>query len=95
MKPSILVRGVSGAPLSYDINVNFLLADKFWAGVYTRSFSSYGAMLQFDFLDAYKIGYSFEILGNNFTNQTLPTHEIILSADLALFSHQKVYRRFF
>jgi type IX secretion system PorP/SprF family membrane protein len=95
IKPSVLVRGVSGAPLSYDINLNFLFADQFWAGVYTRSFSSYGALLQFDFMDAYKIGYSFEILGNNFVNSTLPTHEIILSADIALFSNQKIYHRYF
>jgi len=95
MKPSVLVRGVVGAPVSVDINASFLINNQFWAGAFTRNFKTYGIMAQFDFLEAYKIGYSFEILGNNFSGSTLPTHEIILSADIALFSHQEVYRRFF
>ena len=95
IKPSILARGVAGAPLSFDVNVNFLINNQFWAGAFTRNFQTYGLMLQFDFLEAYKIGYSFEILNNRFSSNLLPTHEIILSADIAIFSHQDVYRRFF
>ena len=95
MKPSILARQVSGAPLSFDVNVSFLINNQFWAGAFTRNFQTYGLMAQFDFMEAYKIVYSFEILGNNFSGSGLPTHEIILSADIALFSHQDVYRRFF
>lgn len=95
MKPSILARGVSGAPISVDVNVNFLINNQFWIGAFTRNFETYGLMAQFDFMEAYKIGYSFELLGNNFSNNNLLTHEIILSADIAIFSHQDVYRRFF
>jgi type IX secretion system PorP/SprF family membrane protein len=95
IKPSVLVRGVSGAPISYDINVNFLINNQFWIGAFSRNFKTYGILAQFDFLEAYKIGYSFEILSNNFNGNTLPTHEIILSADLALFDHQSIYKRFF
>ena len=95
IKPSILARGVAGAPLSFDVNVNFLINNQFWAGAFTRNFQTYGIMAQFDFLEAYKIGYSFEILNNSFSTNLLPAHEIILSADIAIFSHQDVYRRFF
>ncbi len=95
MKPSVLLRGVAGAPLSYDINISFNIINQFWAGAFTRNFSTYGILAQFDFNNAYKIGYSYEILGNNFTGNSLPTHEIMLSADLALFSHQGIYKRYF
>lgn len=95
MKPSILIRGVAGAPPAIDLNVSFLINSQFWAGAFTRNFGTYGLMAQFDFMDAYKIGYSFEILGNNFAGNTLPTHEIMLSADFAIFDHQAVYKRFF
>ncbi len=95
MKPSVLLRSVSGAPLSFDINLNFLISNQLWAGAFTRNFNTYGVMAQFDFLDAYRIGYSFELLGNNFVGDMLPTHEIMLSADLAIFSHQSIYKRFF
>jgi len=95
MKPAVLLRGVAGAPLSYDLNVSLNFLNQFWAGAFTRSFTTYGVLAQFDFMDAYRIGYSFEILGSNFTGSSLPTHEIMLSADFALFSHQGVYRRYF
>jgi len=95
MKPSVLLRGVAGAPLSYDINVSFNIINQFWAGAFTRNFSTYGVLLQFDFKDAYKIGYSYEILGNDFSGNALPTHEIMLSADFALFSHQNIFKRYF
>ncbi|MEN8247883.1 MAG: type IX secretion system membrane protein PorP/SprF [Bacteroidota bacterium] len=95
MKPSVLVRGVAGAPPSVDLNVSFLINSQFWAGAFTRNFGTFGLMAQFDYLDAYKIGYSFEILGNSFIGGTLPTHEVMLSVDFALFNHQDVYKRFF
>jgi type IX secretion system PorP/SprF family membrane protein len=95
MKPSVLMRGVAGAPLSFDLNLSFLIGQQFWVGAFTRNFNTYGLMAQFDFMDAYRIGYSFELLGNNFVGDMLPTHEIMLSADLALFSHQSIYKRFF
>lgn len=95
IKPSILARAVQGAPISVDANVSFLINNQFWVGAFTRNLQTYGIMAQFDFMEAYKIGYSFELFGKSFTNTQLLTHEIILSADIALFSHQDVYRRFF
>lgn len=95
MKPSVLVRGVSGAPISVDLNLNFLINNQFWIGAFTRNFETYGLLAQFDFMEAYKIGYSFEILNNQYSSNVLPTHEIMLSADIAIFSHQDVFRRFF
>ena len=94
-KPSVLIRGVTGAPIATDINLNFLIEQQFWIGGFTRNFKTYGIMAQFDFKQAYKIGYSFEMLGKNFSGNQLPTHEIIFSADLKIFSHQSIYQRFF
>ncbi|MCF6359225.1 MAG: type IX secretion system membrane protein PorP/SprF [Cyclobacteriaceae bacterium] len=95
LKPMILLKGVKGAPLSVDINMSALLANKFWVGAFTRNFKTWGGMLQFEFMEAYKIGYSYEILGKSLTGNGLPTNEIMLSADLALFSHQSIFQRFF
>ena len=95
LKPSILLRGVPGAPAAIDINVMGLIGNHFRAGVFTRSFTSAGMILQFEFLEAYKLGYSFEVLSNSFSNGTLPTHEIMLSADFSIFEHQSVFQRYF
>ncbi len=95
IKPSVLLKGVKGAPLSADINVNVLIMNKIWGGLFTRNFNTYGVIAQFEFMDAYKLGYSFEIFGKDLTGNTLPTHELMLSADLAIFSHQSVFQRYF
>ena len=95
IKPSVLLRSVSGAPLSYDINLSFLINHQFWVGAFTRNLNTFGLMAQFDFKDAYRLGYSFELLGDSFSGNKLPTHEIMISADLAIFSHQSIYRRYF
>ena len=95
LKPMVLIKGVKGAPLSVDVNLSALLLNKFWVGAFTRNFNTYGGMLQFEFMEAYKIGYSYEVLGKSLTGNGLPTNEIMLSADLAIFSHQSVFQRFF
>lgn len=95
MKPSVLLRGVPGTPLAYDINVNFLIGNHLRAGVFTRSFKTYGLMARFEFMEAYRIGYSFEMLGQKFAGKLLPTNEIMLSADFAVFAHQSIFQRFF
>ncbi|MCB0506444.1 MAG: type IX secretion system membrane protein PorP/SprF [Cyclobacteriaceae bacterium] len=95
LKPMVLLKGVKGAPLSADINVSALLINQLWVGAFTRNFNTYGLMAQFEFMNAYKIGYSFEMLSNGTEGNGLLTHEIMLSADLAIFSHQSIFQRFF
>ena len=95
LKPMALLKAVNGAPLSVDLNMSALLLNKFWVGAFTRNLNTWGGMVQFEFMQAYKIGYSYEILGKSLTGNGLPTSEIMLSADLALFSHQSVFQRFF
>lgn len=95
LKPMVLLKGVKGAPLSVDINVSVLLINQLWVGAFTRNLNTYGLMAQFELMDAYKIGYSFEMLSNGIEANGLLTHEIMLSADLAIFSHQSIFQRFF
>jgi hypothetical protein len=37
VKPQAMVKMVQNAPLQYDINANFLIKNKIWAGVSYRS----------------------------------------------------------
>jgi len=94
-KPMVLIKGVSGAPISYDLNFSLLLNNKLWAGIYTRDFNTYGLMAQIEFMNAYKFGYSFEIPSGDFIANNLLTHELMLSIDLAVFSEHDVFQRHF
>ena len=95
-KPAVLVKSVPGAPLSIDLNANFMYRNMYWGGIYTRNFQSYGLMGQVEFADAYRFGYAFEILSKGSSNiKALSTHEFTLSIDMALFGDQAIYQRYF
>jgi len=94
-RPSVLVRIVDGAPVSYDINAMLLLKNMFWVGAFTRSFDSAGLILQVEYKTAYRFGYNFEIPTVSGVPGRFTTHEIMLSIDLALFGEQDVFQRFF
>jgi type IX secretion system PorP/SprF family membrane protein len=94
LKPSVLVRGVEGAPISYDVNAMLLINNMFWAGTYTRDFKSVGLMFQFDYKNAYRFGYNFELPVVTGLSQ-FTSHEFLLSIDLGLFGEQDVFQRYF
>lgn len=94
LKPSVMLRGVEGAPLSYDLSALLLLNNMFWVGAYTRDLDAIGVLFQFDYKNAYRFGYNFELQAfSGFTQYT--THEFLLSVDLALFGEQDVFQRYF
>jgi len=77
-KPSALLKLVSGAPASIDINASLIIHENYQAGILTRSFNTYGLFFQGIVKDSVRIGYVFEVptgssVGTNFT-----THEITL-----------------
>jgi len=94
LKPSILVRGVEGAPISYDITGLLLINNVYWAGAFTRNLKSIGLMFQFDYKDAYRFGYNFELPIIEGLSQ-FTTHEFMISIDLGLFGEQDVFQRYF
>ncbi len=95
IKPMALVKYVDGAPISVDLNGSVLINNNIWVGAFTRNFETYGLQAQFEISDAYRVGYSFETLGNNLTGSQLTTHEIMVSLDFAVFSHHDIFQRYF
>jgi type IX secretion system PorP/SprF family membrane protein len=77
-KPSALVKYVSGAPLSVDVNASVIFHENYQAGVLTRNFNTYGFFVQAFVKNSLRFGYVFELptaksVGTNFT-----THEVTL-----------------
>lgn len=76
LKPSALVKVVSGAPASVDLNASLIFYENYQAGLLTRNFNTYGLFMQALFKNTFRLGYVFEVptgssVGSNFT-----THEI-------------------
>ncbi len=60
LKPSLLVKAVSGAPVQFDVNLNLLMQEVLWVGLSWRSFESVDASLQFQITDKLQFGYSYD-----------------------------------
>jgi type IX secretion system PorP/SprF family membrane protein len=77
-KPSFLVKGVKGAPLSADLNANVLFNEKFEAGIGYRFDDSVSAVVNFRIAPELRIGYAYDYTTSNLGNFNSGSHEIIL-----------------
>lgn len=87
LKPSVLLKGVKGSPLSTDLNFNVNIDANYTAGVFTRNFNAYGLLLQAKLSDRYKFGYTFELPTNQSVGTRFNTHELFLGIVLPVLSY--------
>ena len=79
-KPSALLRATPGAPVSVDVNANFVFNKLYTAGLFTRKLNSYGLLLQM-VMQNYRLGYVFELPGKG-TALNYNSHEVSLALSL-------------
>ena len=89
LKPSVLLRGVKGAPVSVDLGMNVNINAIHTAGIFTRNFNTYGFLLQTLLGNRYRFGYVFELPTNKSVGAKFPTHEICLGVLLSAFSYHE------
>ena len=77
-KPSTLIKLVSGAPASVDLNTSFIINENYQAGILTRNFNTYGIFLQALVKDSFRLGYVFEVPARASSSLNFSTHEITL-----------------
>jgi len=80
-KPSILTKYVKNAPVSFDLNGNFLFYDRLWLGAMYRVGDSFGGLFQIQATNQLKIGYSYDLPINLLGAYNGGTHEIMVSYD--------------
>jgi type IX secretion system PorP/SprF family membrane protein len=90
-KPSVLLKGVQGAPLSTDLNLSFNLDETYTLAAFTRNLNTYGVLTQIKFGGAYRFAYAFEVPTNKSVGTRYNTHEITLGISLALLSFHDTY----
>ena len=94
-KPSIMVRAVEGAPLSMDMNANFLLRERVWLGAMVRLGDSFGVMAQYAFNEQLRIGYAFDLTTSRLGAYNSGTHELMLSYDFRFSKGRTITPRYF
>jgi len=95
-KPSLMFKGVTGAPVSIDINANFLLYDRFELGASYRIEDAVSLLFNFGVTPDFRIGYAYDYTISEFSNsQTGGSHEIILLYDIDFSKKNLKSPRFF
>ncbi len=79
-RPSALLRATPGAPVSVDLNANFVFNKLYTAGLFARKLNSYGMLLQM-VMQNYRFGYVFELPGKG-TALNYNSHEVSLALSL-------------
>jgi type IX secretion system PorP/SprF family membrane protein len=81
-KPSLLTKYVQGAPLQVDVSGNFLINEKFVAGIAYRWSAALSAMVGFQASDSWFIGYGYDLETTRLGNYNSGSHELFLRYEL-------------
>lgn len=95
-KPSVLFKAVSGAPLSIDMNANFLFNDRLELGASYRYDDSVSALINFGVTQAFRIGYAYDFTISDYSKaKPGGSHEVFLLYDIDFTKKNIKSPRFF
>ena len=78
LKPSILLKGAGGVPLSIDFSGNVLINDKLEFGLSWRADDSISALMSIEVAPLVRLGYSYDYTITNLGDFNSGSHEIFL-----------------
>jgi type IX secretion system PorP/SprF family membrane protein len=79
IKSQLLIRMVSGAPLSTDISVAALLKNVVWVGMTFKYDNSVNGLMEVKLNEQFKIGFAYDIVNSSIARITTGTYEISLN----------------
>jgi type IX secretion system PorP/SprF family membrane protein len=94
-KPSFMLRAVEGAPLSLDVNANFLLRERIWFGAMVRVGNAFGVMAQYQINEQLRAGYAFDLTTTQMSAYNAGTHEVMIGYDLRFSRGRTISPRYF
>jgi len=95
LKPSLLLRGIKGAPATIDFAFNVNFNQMHTVGLFTRNLNTYGVLLQTMLAEKYRFGYVFELPTNKSVGSQFTTHELTLGILFSAFSfHERTVSNF-
>jgi len=76
--PSVMVKYITAAPVSFDINAKVQYRDRLWAGASYRYNDGVAAMLGVNISSTFNIGYSYDYTGSSLNTVSKGSHEIMV-----------------
>jgi type IX secretion system PorP/SprF family membrane protein len=95
LKPSTLLKFVSGAPLELDINANLWMYDVVGLGLSYRTGDAIVGMFEVQVQSNFRVGYSYDYTISNLSKYTSGSHEIILRYEFGFGKTKVITPRYF
>lgn len=76
--PSVMVRMITAAPVSFDLNAKFQFRDRVWMGASYRIQDGFAAMFGVNVNSTINIGYSYDYTTSSLNTVSKGTHEILI-----------------
>lgn len=92
LHPALVAKFVPGSPISFDINTTIYYNKSLTTGFLYRIGDALGLILQFEFLDHFKVGYSVDYSLSSIGRNSSGTHEFLLGYKFA--PKKKIYLNF-
>lgn len=94
-KPTFMVTATMGLPIQYDIAANFLLREKLWLGVMSRSANAVSFVSQWIFDNNLRLGFAMDLTYNEIFPYQYGTYEITLGFDMDFFGRSYIREKYF
>jgi type IX secretion system PorP/SprF family membrane protein len=96
IKPNILMKAVSDAPIQFDFNTNVLLKEFLWLGLSYHSLDSFSALVEIQASPSFRFGYAYNFTTTKAIRKaTTGTHEIMLNYRLKFAKDKILSPRYF
>lgn len=95
LKPSALIKYVSGAPIELDANINAWFYDRVGLGVSYRTGDALIAMFELQVQENLRVGYSYDYTITPLRKYTTGSHEIILRYEFGFGKDKIITPRYF
>jgi type IX secretion system PorP/SprF family membrane protein len=95
LKPSVLVKAVSGAPVEYDLNANLWIQNMLSLGFSYRTGDSYVGMLELQMSKQLRIGYAYDKTFSSLGQLNNGTHELMIRMEFGSMNNKVASPRYF
>jgi type IX secretion system PorP/SprF family membrane protein len=93
INPAIIYKGTK-AVNNVDANLNFLIKQRLWLGVFYRSEATVGALVQVYVTNSFKVGYAFDTGISRVQKRLGNGHEIMIGFDFNTFKSKTLSPRY-
>ncbi len=95
LRPNIMLKAVSGAPMEMDLSANALFNDFIWAGLSYRTGDAIAMLLGANITKQLRIGYSYDYSLSALQDFNTGSHEIMLGYDFNYSKDKVITPRYF